>query len=63
MRIKDGLGFPLAARLLSSTEKDGCSPEGKSRHLDPSGYSEVMSFEIPKFSLSSWPSCADKFQN
>src|SRR5882724_875910 len=27
----------------------------------PSGYSEVMSFEIPKLSLSSCPSCADTF--
>src|ERR1700756_589958 len=26
----------------------------------PSGYSEVMSCEIPKFSLSSCPSCAHK---
>ena len=26
----------------------------------PSEYSEVMSFEIPKFSLSSCPSCAHK---
>jgi hypothetical protein len=26
-------------------------------------YSDVMSFEIPKFSLSSCPSCAGKFQN
>jgi prepilin signal peptidase PulO-like enzyme (type II secretory pathway) len=26
----------------------------------PSGYSEVLSFEIPKFSLSSCPSCAHK---
>jgi len=26
-----------------------------------SDYSEVMSFEIPKFSLSSCPSCAHKF--
>src|SRR5690349_14439906 len=26
----------------------------------PSEYSEVMSFEIPKFSLSSFPSCTHK---
>ena len=26
----------------------------------PSGYSEAMSPKIPKFSLSSCPSCADK---
>ena len=51
-----GSAAPVFKGETGHCRRDGPSPEGKSLHLDPSGYSEVMSFDIPKVSFSSRPS-------
>jgi hypothetical protein len=55
LSVSFGSSAPVINRENRHCRRDSCPREGKSRHLDPSGYSDVMSFDIPKFSLSSYP--------
>jgi hypothetical protein len=55
LSVSFGSAAPVFNRENRYCRPDGCRREGKSRHLDPSWYSDVMSFDIPNFSLSSCP--------